>query len=107
MTSESSIPGLTGLIRAFAERRRWQSFHNPKNLALALSGEVGELCAELQWLTPEQAADLTPDQRARLADEMADVAMYLLRLADEVDVDLDAAVRSKLACNEIRFPAPS
>lgn len=100
---------LTGRIRTFADARDWRRFHNPKNLALALVGEVGELAAELQWLTPEEAAAIDPasERGAAVRDELADVAIYLLRLADELEVDLGAAVLAKLARNEERFPAGS
>lgn len=103
MTSEE----LTLLIRDFAARRNWEQFHTPKNLSMALSAEAGELLAEFQWLTQEEgqvAANPSP-LRDRVIDEVADVAIYLLRLADVLDVDLDAAVRSKLDRNEQRFEA--
>ena len=102
----SEIDDLQGLIRDFADRRHWQQFHTPKNLAMALCGEAGELAAELQWLTPEQSSSLDGDALERVRLEAADVAIYLLRLCDVLDIDLWAAVRDKLAINEDRFPAP-
>jgi dCTP diphosphatase len=103
----ATIAELTVAIGAFADARDWRRFHNPKNLVLALVGEVGEVAELLQWLTPDESAQLTatPEGRAAAEDELADVAIYLLRLADELDVDLAAAVQAKLARNEQRFPA--
>lgn len=103
---EPSLAQLTAEIRAFVDARGWRRYHNPKNLALALSGETGEVCAELQWLSADAAAALPrdPTRRDAVADELADVAIYLLRLADELDVDLAAAVRAKQRRNEARFP---
>jgi dCTP diphosphatase len=93
-------------LRRFAQERDWEQFHTPKNLSLALMGEVGELAAELQWLTEEQIHRKLNDShlRDRLADEMADVLIYLIRLADVTDVDLISAVRVKIDKNEHRYP---
>lgn len=96
------------LLADFADRRDWGRFHTPKNLAMALAGEAGELAAEFQWLTPDEAAGVMDDpgkaEAVRL--EMADVLSYLLRLADVLDVDLEAVLREKVAINEGRFPVP-
>lgn len=93
-------------LRSFAAERDWEQFHTPKNLAMALAAEVGELLELYQWLTPEQADALTSseDGQAQLEDELADVAIYLLRLADITGVDLAAAVDTKITRNETRFP---
>lgn len=108
MSADATLAQLTAEIRAFSDARDWRQFHNPKNLVLALTGEVGEVAAELQWLTPDEAAAISSDaaRAAAITDELADVAIYLLRLADELDVDLAAAIRAKLARNEIRYPPP-
>jgi dCTP diphosphatase len=101
----SEIDLLMQEIRKFAERRNWGQFHTPKNLAMALAGEAGELLAEFQWLTPEESA-LTGMTESKLSDvslEMADVAIYLIRLADVLQIDLADAIRRKLAINETRF----
>ncbi len=92
--------------RAFAEARAWGALHTPKNLAMAVAGEAGELVAEFRWLTPEESAGdrLAPEHRRAIEFEMADVLIFLLRLADVLDVDLAAVVRAKLAANESRFP---
>jgi dCTP diphosphatase len=92
-------------IRAFAQARDWEQYHTPKNLTMALAGEAGELVAELQWLTPGEASPeaLTLEKREALMMEMADVQIYLLRLADVLGVDVAEVVRKKLAINEKRF----
>jgi dCTP diphosphatase len=102
----SDIEQLSTAIREFARERDWERFHTPKNLAMALSVEVAELVELFQWLTPEESAALvdTPEGRDAIEDEIADIAIYLLRLADVVRVDAGAAVRAKLARNRERFP---
>lgn len=101
----SDLDDLQAAIRDFADRRDWHRFHTPKNLAMALCGEAGELAAELQWLTPDESASLDADSLDRLRFEAADVAIYLLRLCDVTGIDLVGSVREKLARNESRFPA--
>ncbi|MDS1270575.1 nucleotide pyrophosphohydrolase [Lipingzhangella sp. LS1_29] len=103
-----SMAPLQQLLAEFADRRGWGPYHVPKNLAMALAGEAGELVAEFQWLTPEESARVMRDPEAADAVrmEMADVFSYLLRLADVLDVDLERALREKVARNEYRFPAP-
>ena len=104
---ESEVVRLQTDLRAFASKRDWDGFHTPKNLAMALAGECGELLAELQWLTPEEAASVmdSPQAAGRLRDEIADVAIYLLRLCDVLGVDLVAEVDHKVERNELRYPA--
>ncbi|MFI6796728.1 nucleotide pyrophosphohydrolase [Streptosporangium canum] len=94
----TELEALTDRLRRFAQARDWEQFHTPKNLAMALAGEVGELLAELQWLTPQEAADIMDDPTAaeRLTSELADVMIYLTRLADVLGVDLIDAARAKL-----------
>ncbi|GAA4924009.1 NTP pyrophosphatase (non-canonical NTP hydrolase) [Stackebrandtia albiflava] len=99
-----SLDDLGAVLREFAAEREWERFHTPKNLAMALTGEAGELLAELQWLTPEESESLTPAQRERVTDELADVLNYLVRLADVLDVDLLAAADAKIARNAVRYP---
>jgi NTP pyrophosphatase (non-canonical NTP hydrolase) len=102
----SDIEDLTRRMRQFTEARDWARFHDPKSLALALVGEVGELAELLQWVRHEDQADVvrvSPLQR-RLAEEMSDVLLYLLRLADVVGVDLAEAASEKLLANDRRFP---
>lgn len=97
-----NVDGLTELMRDFSAARDWESFHTPRNLAMALGGEVGELLAVLQFRTDDALDD--PEVRQEFEDELADVAIYLVRLADIAGVDLDAAIESKMARNEERFP---
>lgn len=92
-------------LREFAAERDWQPFHTPKNLAMALAGEAGEVIEHFQWLTAEQSAALDPAQREEVALELADVLLYLVRLADVLGIDLAAAARCKLAINAERYPA--
>ncbi|RFU21251.1 nucleotide pyrophosphohydrolase [Geodermatophilus marinus] len=93
-------------MRTFTEARDWARFHDPKSLALALVGEVGELAELLQWLQHDEQATAVREQplNGRLAEEMSDVLLYLLRLADVVGVDLAQAAADKLEANERRFP---
>lgn len=103
----SEIQELMVEIAAFADARNWDQFHTPKNLAMALVGEAGELVAEFQWLKPEESA-LASMSKEKLRDielEIADVTIYLLRLADKLDVDIASVVRDKIQINEKRFPA--
>ena len=99
----SDLTDLQDAIRDFADRRDWHQFHTPKNLAMAVCGEAGELAAELQWLTPEQSSALSSEQLEAVRLEIADVAIYLLRCADVLGVDVAAAVHDKLTINESRF----
>lgn len=99
------IAELQASLRAFASARDWEQFHTPKNLAMALAGETGELVEIFQWLTPDDASAVMSSARADdVADELADVAIYLLRLADVLGVDLADAIRTKIDRNEVRFP---
>ena len=93
-------------LRVFAAERDWQRFHTPKNLVMALAGEVGELTELFQWLTPEEsAAVMTTEGKAeRVREEVADVFAYLLQLADHLDIDLAKALREKVRRNEQRYP---
>jgi dCTP diphosphatase len=103
----SELEQLTAEIRKFAHERDWERFHTPKNLAMALSVEVAELAELFQWLTPEESAALvdTAEGRAAIEDEIADIAIYLLRIADVLDVDVEGSVRAKFQRNRQRFPA--
>lgn len=96
---------LIQLLRAFAVERNWEQFHTPKNLAMALAGEAGELVAEFQWLKPEEseADSLTSEKLQAISMEIADVQIYLIRLADVLGVSIPAAVRAKVEINEKRF----
>mgnify|MGYP003403874557 FL=1 len=92
-------------LRRFARERDWEQFHSPKNLAMALIAEAAELVEHFQWLTEEQSSALPDGARAKVADELADVLVYLVRIADRLDIDLLAATAAKLAQNEAKYPA--
>lgn len=96
---------LTGRVRRVAEDRAWEPFHTPKNLAMALAGEVGELLAELQWLTPEQSAAVLDDpvRGPAVRAEIGDVVVYLVRLADVLGLDLVGEAGAKLEEVERRY----
>lgn len=96
---------LTSEIRAFAQARDWEQFHTPKNLAMAVAGEAGELVAEFQWLTADQSSltSLTTEQLMAIRLEIADIQIYLLRLADVLEVDVPEVVREKMGINRQRF----
>ena len=100
----ASIQDLQAQLRQFADERDWAQFHTPKNLTIALSVECGELLEHFQWLTDAQSADLPADQKQEVAMELADVFLYLLRLADQINVDLVDAAEQKLAINAERYP---
>jgi dCTP diphosphatase len=101
---DATLHELTQRLRAFADARDWQKFHSPKNLVMALSVESAELMEHFQWLTEQQSLALTPAQREEVALEMADVLLYLLRLADCLDVDLMNAAARKIGLNEEKYP---
>jgi NTP pyrophosphatase (non-canonical NTP hydrolase) len=92
-------------LRRFAAERDWDQFHSPKNLAIALSVEASELLEHFQWLTEAQSIALPPDKLEEVRDEMADVLLYLVRLADKLDVDLVDAAEKKMAKNAQKYPA--
>lgn len=103
--TDDPIADLQARLRDFTRERDWEQFHNPKNLTMALAAEVGELLEIFQWLTPDQAADVMEGERSDdVRDELADVTIYLLRLADVLGVDLANVARSKIAHNESRYP---
>ena len=95
---------LRDALRAFAVERDWEQFHSPRNLATALAVEAAELLEPFQWLNDEQGANLSPETRAAVEQEMADVLLYLVRLADKLDVDLAAAARAKIVKNGEKCP---
>jgi dCTP diphosphatase len=100
-----SLEQLRQRLRRFAAERDWERFHSPKNLAMALVAEAGELAAEFQWLESAESAALEAERLDRVKDEAADVLLYLIRLADRLDFDLADAAQRKIARNEERYPA--
>lgn len=99
-----SLNTLRQRIREFAEARAWERYHTPKNLVMALSVEASELLEPFQWLTAEQSLDLSPEQHEAVRQEIADVLIYLTRLADLLDIDLLDAAAAKLAINARKYP---
>jgi NTP pyrophosphatase (non-canonical NTP hydrolase) len=102
------VAALQSAIEHFADERDWRQYHSPKNLAMALTGEVGELVELFQWLTEAQSHEVGRDPRTARAvrDELADVMIYVARLAAMLGVDLDEAVRTKMAANALKYPPP-
>ena len=101
----TDIEGLRDELRKFAAERDWDQFHSPKNLAMALSAESAELLEIFQWLTEEQSRRLAPAAKTAAGDEIADVLLYLIRLADKLGIDPIAAARRKMAANAGKYPA--
>lgn len=96
---------LQNKLREFAKEREWEQFHSPKNLAMALSVEVSELLEVFQWMTEEESRSLTDDLRESVAEEVADVQIYLARIADVLEIDIERAVDAKLQANNEKYPA--
>ena len=99
-----TLAGLRVALRGFAAARDWGQFHTPKNLAAALSVEAAELLEHFLWLTPEQSARLGARRKRAVADEIADVLLYLMRLADVLEIDLLAAAQRKMRANARKYP---
>jgi NTP pyrophosphatase (non-canonical NTP hydrolase) len=101
----SDLLQLRELVREFVEERDWDQFHTPKNLASALTVEAAELLEHFQWLQHGRLDELGPNKLVEVRHEMADVLVYLVRLADKLDVDLLAAVQEKMVLNRAKYPA--
>lgn len=100
----SDLDALKQRVRLFAADREWQRFHTPKNLAMAMIVEAAELVELFQWLTPEQSTSLTEQQLEAVRHEVADVLIYLTRLADVLGIDLLAAASAKIELNALKYP---
>jgi NTP pyrophosphatase (non-canonical NTP hydrolase) len=98
------LVALRDALRRFAAERDWDQFHSPRNLATALAVEASELLEPFQWLTDEQSRALSPETRAAVEQELADVLLYLVRLADKLDIDLERAARAKMTLNAEKYP---
>lgn len=94
-------------IQKFSDDRNWNSFHNPKNLIMALNGEVGELNEIFQWLNFEESLNLPPDILIHTKEEVADIAIYLIRICMKLDINLEEAILSKMSKNEAKYPIES
>lgn len=103
------VEALKDGIRRFAAVRAWEPYHTPKNLAMALASEVGELCDIFRWLTGEESVALSADasKRESLADELADIANIVFLLSVHTGIDLSDAIAAKMAKNEIKYPPPA
>lgn len=101
----ATLDELRHALRQFAAERDWDQFHSPKNLAMALTVEAAELLEHFQWLEKGTAGELTPEKQAQVREELADVLLYLVRLADKLDVDLMQAAKDKLDVNSRKYPA--
>ncbi len=103
--STDSLEGLRQRLAAFAAERDWDPFHSPKNLSMALIAEAAELVEHFQWLTEAESRNLEDSRREAVRLELADILIYLIRLADKLELDLVQAAADKIAINETRYPA--
>ena len=103
------LKAVQSTLREFAAARNWQPFHTPKNLSTALMVEAAELAEIFQWMTPDQSQRVQQDTalQQRIADEVADVLLYLLQIADHTGIDIEQAVATKLIKNASKHPVPS
>ena len=106
MRSITDMTTLRDALRDFCAARDWHRYHTPKNLVMALSVEAAELVEHFQWATPEESLALAPEKRAEVADEIADVLIYLTELADVLGIDPIAAARDKIVKNAVKYPPP-
>lgn len=102
MATESD--GIIDELRRFVAERDWDRFHTPKNLTMAMMVEAAELMEHFQWLTADESRSLTTDQKAEIADEIADVQIYLTMLADRLGIDVETSVRAKIRKNAVKYP---
>lgn len=105
MEHDDFLEGLRERLEGFAEARGWKKYHAPKNLSMALIVEAAELVEHFQWLTPEESWQLEPEKKSEVSYELADILIYLVRLADILEIDLTEAVFTKIALNEQKYPA--
>jgi dCTP diphosphatase len=103
--SQNPLQHLRDALRQFADERDWDQFHSPKNLAIALSVEAAELLENFQWGSDADCVRLAPDRLAKVRQELADVLLYLIRLADKLEIDLADAAREKIKLNADKYPA--
>jgi dCTP diphosphatase len=98
------INEITNKIKKFSEDRNWDKFHTPKNLTMALSVEVAELVEIFQWLSQEESSNLNEDDLQSVKEELADILIYLIRIADKFNIDLEESVDEKILVNEQKYP---
>lgn len=99
-----SLANLRAKINAFVSERDWAQFHTPKNLAMAMIVEAAELVEHFQWDTPQESQQLSPEKREAVSHELADTFVYLLRIAEVLEIDLIEAANKKIALNAIKYP---
>ncbi len=104
-TGRDSLRHIESRLRAFREERGWERFHSPKNLAISLAIEMGELLEHFQWRSDSEIAQYLASDKEDVADELADVAIYAIQLADVAGIDLGAAIETKIAKNSSKYPA--
>lgn len=102
----NELTALSDTLRDFAAARGWRAYHTPKNLAMALIVEAAELVEHFQWATPEESGALSPDKLGEVQDEVADVLIYLVELADVLGINLIEAAHAKIVKNAQKYPAP-
>jgi len=107
LAAVSDLESLRDALRVFCAARDWHRYHTPKNLVMALSVEAAELVEHFQWATPEESLNLDAAKREAVADEIADVLIYLTELADVTGIDMIAAARAKIVKNAVKYPAPN
>ena len=101
----NELEELRALISNFAKERDWDQFHSPKNLSMALIVEAGELVEHFQWLKQSESHELSKDKLEAVEEELADILVYLIRIADRLDIDLIDAARKKIKSNAAKYPA--
>ena len=105
MSENLNIDDISATLRKFAQDRDWNQFHSPKNLSMALNVEASELLEHFQWLTEKQSLSLSEGKLAEVETEIADVLIYLIRISDILNIDLNKAVKSKMALNAQKYPS--
>ena len=107
MAQEDSIAKLQAQIKVFSEERDWDKFHTPKNLIMAATSEMGELAEVLQWKSDDEVIEYLSSQsgKDRISEEIADVAIYLIRLCQKINIDFIEAIQSKISINDSKYPA--
>ena len=104
MKSEDNLESLRNKINQFVAERDWAQFHTPKNLAMAMIVEAAELVEKFQWDTSQESQQLSPEKREVVAHELADTFVYLLRIAEVLEIDLIAATYKKIELNALKYP---
>ena len=104
MSNQDSLDNLRARINAFVNERDWAQFHTPKNLAMAMIVEAAELVEQFQWDTPVESQQLSPEKREAVSHELADTFVYLLRIAEVLEIDLIDAANQKIELNALKYP---